>query len=373
MQFKLITTDGRARRGQLIFDRGVVDTPAFMPVGTCGTVKSVTPEEIKDSGAQIILGNTFHLMLRPGMDIIKMHGGLHRFSHWERPILTDSGGFQVWSLSKLRKITEAGVNFRSPIDGTAIFLSPEISMQIQRDLDADIVMAFDECTDFPLTFQQAQASMERTLRWAERSHIAHTDSPAALFGIVQGSIFKELRLRCLDELIKLDFDGYAIGGMSPNKDDMFDIIDYTVPNMPQEKPHYLMGVGTPEDLVESVRLGIDMFDCVMPMRNARNGCLFTPHGTIKIRNACYKKDLAPIDINCGCYTCRNYTRSYLHHLDRCHEMLGARLNTLHNLHYYQQLMQSIRQAIEKKQFEAFAKDFYDQRKIRSKSLDFERI
>ena len=361
MKFELLSQDGFARRGRLIFDRGVVETPAFMPVGTCGTVKSVIPEEIQESGAQIILGNTFHLMLRPGTEIIKLHGGLHDFCRWKQPILTDSGGFQVFSLSKLRKITEEGVQFRSPINGELIFLNPESSMQIQRDLGSDIVMAFDECTSPEITFEQAKKSMEMTLRWEERSKVAHGNSPAALFGIVQGSKYPELRSQCVQELIKMDFDGYAVGGMSSTKEDMFEILDYLIPMMPSNKPHYLMGVGTPIDLLKNVRCGLDMFDCVMPMRNARNGYLFVPAGVLRIRNARYKADLSPIDPECDCYTCRNYSRAYLHHLDRCNELLGLRLNTIHNLYYYQQFMKGIRDAIDGHQLDAFTRDFYKKR------------
>lgn len=354
MKFNLITTDKKARRGQLIFDRGVVETPAFMPVGTRGTVKSVTPEIIKSIGAEIILGNTFHLWLRPGTDIIKLHGDLHDFMHWEKPILTDSGGFQVFSLSKLRKVSEEGVTFRSPIDGQKVFLSPEISMQVQRDLGSDIVMIFDECTEYPITYKKAKKSVELTLRWEERSKIAHGNNPAALFGIVQGSIYQDLRLMCLEKLIEMDFDGYAVGGMQSKKE-MFQILDYLIPEMPVHKPHYLMGVGTPTDIIEAVARGIDMFDCVMPMRNARNGHLFTNQGVIRIRNAENRTNLNPIDPTCDCYTCQNYTRAYLHHLDRTSELLGLQLNTIHNLRHYQRLMKNIRDAIEANCFDEFRK------------------
>jgi queuine tRNA-ribosyltransferase len=363
MKFELLTCDGAARRGRLIFDRGVVETPAFMPVGTCGTVKSVIPEEIKESGAQIILGNTFHLMLRPGSEVIKLHGDLHDFCGWKQPILTDSGGYQVFSLSKLRKITEEGVQFRSPIDGNLIFLSPEISMKVQRDLGSDIVMAFDECTPPGISFEQAKKSMEMTLRWEMRSKEAHADNSSALFGIVQGSKFPELRQQCIQELIKIGFDGYAVGGMSSTKEDMFEILEYLIPMMPNDAPHYLMGVGTPDDILKSVHRGVDMFDCVMPMRNARNGCLFVQTGVLRIRNARYKSDLEPIDPECDCYTCRNYSRAYLHHLDKCGELLGLRLNTIHNLRYYQRLMQGIREAIEHHRMKAFTKAFYNRLSI----------
>ena len=322
MQFELLKTEGRARRGRLVFERGVVETPAFMPVGTYGTVKGMTPEELEDSGAHICLGNTFHLMLRPGTGIIRQHGDLHDFMNWDKPILTDSGGFQVFSLGDLRKITEEGVTFRSPINGEKILLTPEKSMEVQRDLGSDIVMIFDECTPYPATEQEARVSMEMSLRWAKRSKDAHGDNPAALFGIIQGGMFEGLRDVSLAGLEAIGFDGYAIGGLSVGepKEDMIRIIDHTAPKIPEDKPRYLMGVGKPEDLVESVRRGIDMFDCVMPTRNARNGHLFVTEGVIKIRNAKHRNDTSPLDENCDCYTCKNYSRSYLHHLDKCNEI-----------------------------------------------------
>jgi len=363
MEFKLLTTDGYARRGQLKFARGVVETPIFMPVGTYGAVKSLTPEDLTGVGAQIILGNTFHLMLRPGTEVIKTHGDLHDFMRWQKPILTDSGGFQVFSLGALRKISEQGVTFKSPINGSAIFMGPEESMQVQRDLGSDIVMIFDECTPYPATEKQAADSMRLSLRWAERSKTAHADNPAALFGIVQGGMYEHLRQESIEGLVKLGFDGYAIGGLSVGepKEEMMAALDVIHPKMPSDKPRYLMGVGTPEDLVEAVRRGIDMFDCVMPTRNARNGHLFTRTGVIKIRNQQYQFDTRPLDEQCGCYTCQNYSRAYLKHLDKCKEMLGARLNTIHNLYYYLQLMQGLREAIEKQQLNAFVAQFYQQR------------
>jgi queuine tRNA-ribosyltransferase len=349
-----------ARRGQLVFDRGVVETPAFMPVGTYGTVKGMTPEELADSGAHICLGNTFHLMLRPGTEIIKQHGDLHGFMHWDKPILTDSGGFQVFSLGDLRKITEEGVTFRSPINGEKILLTPEKSMEVQRDLGSDIVMIFDECTPYPATEKEAETSMQLSLRWAQRSKDAHGDNTSALFGIIQGGMYEGLRDISLAGLEEIDFDGYAIGGLSVGepKDDMMRIVKYTAPKIPAHKPRYLMGVGKPEDIVESVRRGIDMFDCVMPTRNARNGHLFVSEGVVKIRNAKHKTDTAPLDENCDCYTCKNYSRSYLHHLDKCNEILGARLNTIHNLRYYQSIMEGLREAIANGELDEFVEDFY---------------
>ncbi|MFZ2727603.1 MAG: tRNA guanosine(34) transglycosylase Tgt [Methylococcaceae bacterium] len=360
MQFELLNTDGYARRGRLNFARGVVETPIFMPVGTYGTVKALTPEELTSLGAQIILGNTFHLMLRPTTPVIKAHGDLHDFMHWQKPILTDSGGFQVFSLGALRKITEQGVTFKSPINGSRIFMGPEESMQVQRDLGSDIVMIFDECTPYPATFQQAADSMRLSLRWAERSKTAHGDNPSALFGIVQGGMYEALRQESIDGLVDIGFDGYAIGGLSVGepKEEMMATLDAIHSKMPSEKPRYLMGVGTPEDLVEAVARGIDMFDCVMPTRNARNGHLFTRFGVIKIRNSQYEFDNRPLDETCACYTCQHYSRAYLRHLDKCKEMLGSRLNTIHNLHYYLSLMADIRAAIEVNQFEQFRKDFY---------------
>lgn len=360
MQFEIDSTFGLARRGRLKFPRGTVETPAFMPVGTYGTVKSMLPRDIVDIGAQIVLGNTFHLMLRPGTEVVKAHGDLHDFMQWQGPILTDSGGFQVFSLGKLRKITEAGVSFKSPINGSNIFIDPEISMQVQRDLGSDIVMIFDECTPYPATEQQARESMELSLRWADRSKTAHGDNPSALFGIVQGGMYESLRTESLAGLVKIGFDGYAIGGLSVGepKEDMLRVLEHLAPEMPADKPRYLMGVGKPGDLVEGVRRGIDMFDCVMPTRNARNSHLFTSEGVVKLRNAKYRSDTGPLDPLCDCYTCTNFSRSYLHHLDKCNEMLGAQLNTIHNLRYYQTLMAQMRQALSEDTFDAFLQDFY---------------
>ena len=363
MEFNLINTDGHARRGRLTFDRGVVETPIFMPVGTYGAVKSLTPEDLTSVGAQIILGNTFHLMLRPTTGVIKAHGDLHDFMHWDKPILTDSGGFQVFSLGALRKITEKGVTFKSPINGSAIFMGPEESMQVQRDLGSDSVMIFDECTPYPATVNEAADSMRLSLRWAARSKTAHGDNLSALFGIVQGGMYEHLRQESIDGLLDIGFDGYAIGGLSVGepKEEMMATLDAIHSKMPVDKPRYLMGVGTPEDLVEAVRRGIDMFDCVMPTRNARNGHLFTSFGVVKIRNSQYEFDNTPLDESCDCYTCRNYSRAYLRHLDKCKEMLGSRLNTLHNLYYYLGLMQGLRDAIEKQELDIFVRQFYQQR------------
>jgi queuine tRNA-ribosyltransferase len=360
MKYELITTDGKARRGRLTFDRGVVETPAFMPVGTYGTVKGMKAEEVAATGAHIILGNTFHLMLRPGTDIIEQHGGLHDFMNWQGPILTDSGGFQVFSLGKMSKITEEGVRFSSPVNGEKIMLTPERSMEVQRSLNSDIVMIFDECTPYPATHKESKDSMELSLRWAQRSKDAHGDSPNALFGIVQGGMYEDLREVSVAGLKAIEFDGYAIGGLSVGepKEDMVRILDHTAPLIPKNKPRYLMGVGKPEDLVEGVRRGIDMFDCVMPTRNARNGHLFVNTGVIKIRNAAHKTDVAPLDDTCDCYTCKNYSRAYLHHLDKCKEILGSQLNTLHNLHFYQKVMQGLRDAIEQGKLDAYVEEFY---------------
>ncbi len=362
MKFEKFAEDGLARRGRLVFDRGVVETPAFMPVGTYGTVKGMAPREIEEIGAQIVLGNTFHLMLRPGTEVIKQHGDLHDFMGWQGPILTDSGGFQVFSLGKMRKITEEGVEFRSPINGDKVTLNPESSMQVQRDLGSDIVMIFDECTPFPATEKEARDSMELSMRWAKRSKVAHGDNPNALFGIVQGGMYEDLRVESIEGLTDIGFDGYAIGGLSVGepKEEMMAVLDYLSPHMPKEKPRYLMGVGKPEDIVEAVRRGIDMFDCVMPTRNARNGHLFTSEGVVKIRNAVNKTDTGPLDKNCDCHTCKNFSRSYLHHLDRCKEILGAQLNTIHNLRYYQTLMSGLRGAIEQGTLSAFVEEFYGQ-------------
>lgn len=348
MQFEVLKTAGKARRGRITFDRGVIETPAFMPVGTYGTVKAMTPVELQESGAQIVLGNTFHLMLRPGTEIIQQHGDLHNFMQWQGPILTDSGGFQVFSLGKNRKITEEGVWFQSPVNGDRVFLDPEKSMAVQRALGSDIVMIFDECTPYPATYEQAQTSMQLSLRWAQRCKVAHGDNKSALFGIVQGGMYPALRRESLAALKELNFDGYALGGLSVGepKEDMTMVLDEIAHELPADKPRYLMGVGTPQDLIDAVKRGIDMFDCVMPTRNARNGHLFTSQGVIKIRNSEFKTDTRPLDPECDCYTCKNFSRSYLHHLDRCKEILGARLNTIHNLRYYQAVMLKLRIAIE---------------------------
>ncbi|WP_047541213.1 tRNA guanosine(34) transglycosylase Tgt [Methylotenera versatilis] len=400
MQFTLHKTDGLARRGTVSLAHGDVQTPAFMPVGTYGTVKAMSPLELAEIDAHIVLGNTFHLWLRPGLEVIAAHGGLHKFMGWDKPILTDSGGFQVWSLGAMRKISEEGVKFKSPINGDTCFLTPEESMRIQKVLNSDIVMIFDECTPYPATHKEASDSMQLSLRWAKRSKDAfdklqgitideamrmqggkdetaqavHKARPAvedaanaasvsnhtnALFGIIQGGMFEDLRDVSLNGLVDIDFDGFAIGGLSVGepKEDMLRILAHTAPKMPQNKPRYLMGVGTPEDLVAAVSQGVDMFDCVMPTRNARNGWLFTQYGDIKIKNAFYKQDTQPLDADCACYTCRNFTRAYLHHLHKVGEILGARLNTIHNLHYYQVLMQGMRGAIETGKFEAFKSEF----------------
>jgi queuine tRNA-ribosyltransferase len=360
MQFEIVASDGEARRGRLRFPRGVVETPAFMPVGTYGTVKGMLPRDLQDIGAQIILGNTFHLWLRPGTDIIEAHGGLHDFMGWPGPILTDSGGFQVFSLGDMRRITEEGVRFRSPVDGAPVFLDPETSMAIQRSLGSDVVMIFDECTPYPASEMQARASMELSLRWARRSRVAHADSPAALFGIVQGGMFAPLRRESLAALREIGFDGYAIGGLSVGepKDEMLAVLEVLQPLLPAAQPRYLMGVGTPADLLEGVIRGIDMFDCVMPTRNARNGHIFTSRGVLKLRNARHKRSTLPLDEDCGCYTCQHFSRAYLHHLDKCNEILGSQLNTLHNLYYYQHHMASIREAIAVGALAQFAADFY---------------
>ena len=360
MQFEVSATDGKARRGELSFPRGKVQTPAFMPVGTYGTVKGMLPRDIEEIGAEMILGNTFHLMLRPGTEVVKQHGDLHDFIQWQGPILTDSGGFQVFSLGDMRKITEEGVEFKSPIDGSPVSIDPEKSMQVQRDLGSDVVMIFDECTPYPATEKQAEDSMQLSLRWAERSKKAHGDNPSALFGIVQGGMYESLRDQSMAGLEDIGFDGYAIGGLSVGepKEDMIRILDHLGDNMPADKPRYLMGVGKPADLVEAVRRGIDMFDCVMPTRNARNGHLFTSTGVVKIRNAVHRGDTSPLDAECDCYTCQNFTRGYLHHLDKCGEILGAQLNTIHNLRYYQNLMKGLRSAIEQGCLEEFVEAFY---------------
>lgn len=362
MKFELQRTDQSARRGTLTLAHGSVETPAFMPVGTYGAVKGMSPQMLKTIQAQIILGNTFHLWLRPGLEVIEIHGGLHDFMGWQGPILTDSGGFQVYSLGDLRRITEEGVKFSSPVNGDRCFLTPEESMRIQRILNADIVMIFDECTPYPADETATRVSMQLSLRWAERSRQAHGDNPNALFGIVQGGMYEQLREESLAGLLSIGFDGYAIGGLSVGepKDDMRRILEHTAPLLPTDRPRYLMGVGTPADIVHAVAQGIDMFDCVLPTRNARNGWLYTRNGIIKLRNSRYRLDTAPPDETCGCYTCRNFTRAYLHHLQRINEMLGAHLNTVHNLFYYQQLMAEIRHAIEMGQFDEFAQKYASQ-------------
>lgn len=359
MKFQLLNQDKNARRGVLEFARGLVQTPAFMPVGTYGTVKAMTPEELLSLGAEIILGNTFHLMLRPGAEVISAHGDLHDFMHWQGPVLTDSGGFQVYSLGELRKITEQGVKFRSPVDGATVFLGPEESMQVQARLGSDIVMIFDECTPYPATYKQALESMELSLRWAERSKRAHSDNSAALFAIVQGGMYEPLRSQSLSTLMDIGFDGYAIGGLSVGEpaQEREKVLNALLPQMPVDAPRYLMGVGTPSDIVSAVKTGVDMFDCVMPTRHARNGHLFIEGGVINIRNSCYRSDTRPVEQDCQCYTCLHYSRSYLRHLDKCREILGARLNTIHNLHYYQNLMRRIRLAIAANQFDEFVAEF----------------
>lgn len=361
MDFELDKTDGKARRGRLKFPRGVVETPAFMPVGTYGTVKGMLPKDIEEIGADIILGNTFHLMLRPGTEVIKAHGDLHDFMGWSKPILTDSGGFQVFSLGKLRKITEEGVSFKSPVNGSKIFVDPEKSIQVQRDLGSDIVMIFDECTPYPATLKEAKDSMELSLRWAQRSKVEHGDSPSALFGIVQGGMYENLRKVSIDGLKEIGFDGYAIGGLSVGepKNEMVKVLNVITDDMPDDKPRYLMGVGTPQDLLEGVMRGVDMFDCVMPTRHARNAHLFTSQGVIKLRNAKHRHSTEPLDPECDCYTCKNFSRAYLHHLDKCKEILGSQLNTIHNLRYYQQHMQDIRDAIDESRLQEFASAFYE--------------
>ncbi len=364
--FELQKTEGSARRGRLTLAHGTVQTPAFMPVGTYGTVKAMTPEELKDLGAQIILGNTFHLMLRPGTDVIGAHGGLHGFMHWDGPILTDSGGFQVFSLAELRKISEEGVRFASPIDGSQVRLTPEDSMDVQRALGSDIAMCFDDCTAWPATEAQARESMERSMRWAERSkahYYRDGAAPGELFGIIQGGMYQPLRQASLEALTRIDFPGLAIGGLAVGEPEevRLAVLEGITPLIPADRPRYLMGVGRPEDLIASVARGVDMFDCVMPTRHARNGHLFTHAGVLNIRNAANTADTGPIDPECGCYTCRNYSRAYLRHLDKCNEILGARLNTIHNLHFYLDLMQRVRQALDEGRFAAFARDFMARR------------
>lgn len=370
LEFTLKKTSGKARRGEMKLNHGVVQTPIFMPVGTYGTVKAMAPNELEEIGSQIILGNTFHLWLRPGLDVIEKHGGLHQFMGWDKPILTDSGGFQVFSLKGLRKITEEGVKFASPINGDKLFLTPEVSMQIQRVLNSDIVMVFDECTpykinDRPATEEEAAKSMRMSLCWARRSkdEFVRLGNPNALFGIVQGGMYEHLREESLEGLKEIGFHGYAVGGLSVGepKEEMHRIMEKIVWQLPEDKPRYLMGVGTPEDLVEGVSQGIDMFDCVMPTRNARNGWLFTRYGDIKIRNSKYKDDLRPLDPTCDCYACKHFSRAYLHHLQKVNEILGARLNTIHNLHYYLHLMQEIRDALDADRFEEWKAEFYENR------------
>ncbi len=365
MKFDLLTTDGAARRGTLTLAHGTVETPVFMPVGTYGTVKAMAPNELVDCGAQIVLGNTFHLWLRPGLDVIRAHGGLHRFMGWDKPILTDSGGFQVFSLGELRKISEEGVKFASPINGDRLFLTPEESIRIQQVLNSDIVMIFDECTPYPATQQEAAESMRLSLRWARRSRDEHDKlgNTNALFGIVQGGMYEPLRDASLAGLAEIGFDGFAIGGLSVGepKDEFARILAHTAPRLPTHKPRYLMGVGTPEDIVYAVGQGIDMFDCVMPTRNARNGHLFTRYGDIRIKNAQHRHDTRPLDETCDCYCCRNFSRAYLHHLFRCGEILGARLNTIHNLHYYQTLMRELRETIASGTLDAYTARFHKDR------------
>ena len=369
MDFQVSHRDGHARRGQLDFPRGSVQTPAFMPVGTYGTVKGMLPRDITAIGAEIILGNTFHLWLRPGTDVIRAHGDLHDFMGWQGPILTDSGGFQVFSLDDLRKVTEEGVAFKSPVNGDKVFLDPETSMRIQRDLGSDIVMIFDECTPYPATEAEADRSMQLSLRWAERSRRAHGDNPAALFGIVQGGMYPELRKRSLDGLMNIGFNGYAIGGLSVGepKGEMMSVLNALAGLLPAESPRYLMGVGTPADLLEGVLRGVDMFDCVMPTRNARNGHLFTSTGVLKLRNAKHKASTEPVDAECDCYTCSNFSRAYLAHLDKCNEILGSQLATIHNLRFYQRHMAGIRAAIEVGELDRFAEDFYARQGVETSS------
>jgi queuine tRNA-ribosyltransferase len=364
LRFEVHSADGQARRGRITLPRGTIETPAFMPVGTYGSVKAMTPQSLHDIGAEIILGNTFHLWLRPGLDVVAEFGGLHRFIGWDKPILTDSGGFQVFSLAERRKITEEGVRFASPVDGSMVFLSPEESMRIQRTLDSDIAMIFDECTPYPATEPQVHASMELSLRWAERSRLAFDDlkNPNSLFGIVQGGTFPQWRKVSAQRLIEIGFDGYAVGGLAVGEPEAERnrTLDETVPLLPSDRPRYLMGVGRPEDIVEAVRRGIDMFDCVMPTRNARNAHIFTHNGVLRIRNAKFERDVRPIDESCACYTCRSgFSRAYLRHLDKCGEMLGPMLATIHNLYYYQELMARLRSAIAERRWDDFVGEFYE--------------
>ena len=367
-EFTLLASHGSARRGRLQLAHGTVETPAFMPVGTYGTVKAMTPEELEGLGAEIVLGNTFHLMLRPGNDIMRAHGGLHGFMHWRRPILTDSGGFQVFSLESLRKITEEGVNFRSPIDGAAVRLAPEDSMDVQLALGSDIAMALDDCTPYPATEKEARESMERSMRWAVRSHTHYyrsqdgAEPPGELFGIVQGGMHLNLRLASLEALDKLPFKGLAVGGLAVGEpeEDRLRVLEGLMPHMPANKPRYLMGVGRPQDIIQAVLRGIDMFDCVMPTRHARNGHLFTSQGVVNIRNSAHQSDTGPLDPACACYTCRNFSRAYLRHLDRCNEILGSRLNTIHNLHYYLEMMRRLRAGIEAGSLDSVLRDYVSQ-------------
>ncbi|HEY8266623.1 MAG TPA: tRNA guanosine(34) transglycosylase Tgt [Steroidobacteraceae bacterium] len=366
MKFDLLANDGRARRGRITFARGAVETPAFMPVGTYGTVKGVTPEELLACGAEMILSNTFHLMLRPGAEIVRAHGGLHGMMHWERPILTDSGGYQVFSLARMRKLSEEGVRFRSPVDGAEVFLDPERAMQVQRALGSDVAMVFDECTPYPATESAARESMELSLRWSERSRLAWDSGPGdgVLFGIIQGGMHSNLRLASLEGLTRVGFAGLAIGGLSVGEppEERARVLQALLPAMPADRLRYLMGVGRPEDLVEAVAEGVDLFDCVMPTRHARNGHLFVPGGVLNIRNARHAADTGPVDPDCACYTCRNYSRAYLRHLDRCGEMLGPRLATLHNLHHYLDLMARMRDAIAAGKFDGFRAQFHAARR-----------
>ncbi len=356
MEFKVTHTDGAARRGRIKFARGTVQTPAFMPVGTHGAVRAVTPEEVRACGAEMILGNTFHLMLRPGVEVVERHGGLHRFMHWPGPILTDSGGYQVFSLAPWREVGEAGVRFRSPVDGDTVFLDPERSIAVQHALGSDVVMVFDECTPHPATRDEARASMELSLRWAQRSRQAHGEHPGALFGIGQGGMYPELRQECQQRLEEIGFDGYAIGGLSVGEsfEERRAVLEALGPQLPAEPPRYLMGVGRPVDIVDAVRFGVDLFDCVIPTRHARNGYLFTWAGVLRIRNRRYATETGPVEPGCACYTCEHYSRAYLRHLDQGREVLFSRLATLHNLHFYQQLMRSIRDAVEAGELEALA-------------------
>jgi len=365
MSFEIAATDGKARTGKMNFPRGEVATPAFMPVGTYGTVKGLTPEQVRGTGADILLGNTFHLMLRPGTETINAHGDLHDFIGWDRPILTDSGGFQVFSLGEMRKINEEGVTFSSPVDGAKIFLGPESAIDVQHALGSDIIMVFDECTPYPATREQARESMELSMRWAGRCKEAHGEHQSALFGIVQGGMYSDLREESLAGLVELGFDGYALGGLSVGepKNEMREVIQHCGALLPAEKPRYLMGVGTPQDIVYAVTQGIDMFDCVMPTRNARNAHLFTSKGLLRLRNKRFRQDTKPLDENCRCYTCQNFSRAYLHHLDKCREMLGAQLNTIHNLHYYQNLMAGLRDAIARGELADFVAKFEEEQQI----------